>query len=553
MKTNRLKKKVFFVLLALFCVAQMEAQWITVTTPSATQLKQQLLDDNVVLSDVVNLKIVTSGTTDIEAADFATMRNDLPNLKQLDLSGAKLRSNQIPANAFYVDGTPNTTLESVVFPESLAVIESRAFRGCTKLGPVVDLSGTNIQNIKGEAFWGTSSMTTILLNNTLTELGGSVFRGGSAIERLDLSETGVSVLSGNMFEGATSLSEVLLPSTLEEIGGNVFYGCTSFSSLVIPASVTVLADNIFNNTSPFTSITVVEDEVNYPNPSYFTISDAALFSNDDKRLIFYASGSSVTQIKIPEGILSIAGGIFKNNSTITEIDLPSTLTSIDGGAIATSSSFTKLICRAPVPPICALGDPEGVFWNTPRGIPVFVPNGTIALYEKNVAGWTYFDVGAYVDNMMYKVTVDVTNGTTSLPYAIVGETVEITAPPTGGGKYLSGWISDPVGAVTFDSSTPETSFTMTGQNVTVTPVYDGTTVGLEESKVVSISIYPNPTVDVIYVKGLDANVGYKIVDVMGRVLLSDSNYNGESINVASLPAGVYLLQSANAVVKFIKK
>ena len=91
-------------------------------------------------------------------------------------------------------------------------------------------------------------------------------------------------------------------------------------------------------------------------------------------------------------------------------------------------------------------------------------------------------------------------------------------------------------------------------NNTLTANFSAQTVGLGSYEADNIlQVYPNPAIDVIHVKGIGTNGGYKIIDLMGKTRQSNSSYNGESIHVASLPAGVYFLQSANAVVKFIKE
>ena len=68
-----------------------------------------------------NIKIITMDGVELGSEDI----KELQNYVELDLSGASLVDNRIPANAFY----GNLVLKKIVFPESLKAIGASAFRG----------------------------------------------------------------------------------------------------------------------------------------------------------------------------------------------------------------------------------------------------------------------------------------------------------------------------------------------------------------------------------------------------------------------------------------
>lgn len=72
----------------------------------------------------------------------------------------------------------------------------------------------------------------------------------------------------------------------------------------------------------------------------------------------------------------------------------------------------------------------------------------------------------------------------------------------------------------------------------------------------SITIYPNPADQVIYIKNLQGARSYKIFDSLGRIILQNV-LNGGHINVSSLTSGNYILQlttdRGSQILKFIKK
>ncbi len=71
----------------------------------------------------------------------------------------------------------------------------------------------------------------------------------------------------------------------------------------------------------------------------------------------------------------------------------------------------------------------------------------------------------------------------------------------------------------------------------------------------AVAVYPNPTADVLYIKGVDANAkpGVYTVDGKAIALPATATADGLQLNTASLAAGVYYISVNNQYVKFIKK
>ena len=70
----------------------------------------------------------------------------------------------------------------------------------------------------------------------------------------------------------------------------------------------------------------------------------------------------------------------------------------------------------------------------------------------------------------------------------------------------------------------------------------------------SISVYPNPTADMLIVEGVNTKEEIGIYSLNGTKVLSVLSQEGtNTINVSGLPDGVYLLKSANETFKLIKE
>lgn len=65
----------------------------------------------------------------------------------------------------------------------------------------------------------------------------------------------------------------------------------------------------------------------------------------------------------------------------------------------------------------------------------------------------------------------------------------------------------------------------------------------------SIVVYPNPTQDVLYIQGIEAQI-LRIFNMKGNMLQTTE---GTQVSVSHLPTGTYLLQIGTQVVRFIKQ
>ena len=66
----------------------------------------------------------------------------------------------------------------------------------------------------------------------------------------------------------------------------------------------------------------------------------------------------------------------------------------------------------------------------------------------------------------------------------------------------------------------------------------------------TVSVFPNPVEDIIYVDGIDKDAEIIVMDLAGKQLMQAK---ARQINVSSLQTGSYLLKVNNKIVKFLKK
>ena len=72
---------------------------------------------------------------------------------------------------------------------------------------------------------------------------------------LDLSGSTITCIDGEAFQSCYGLTGVIIPNTVTEIKGSAFNRCYSLSSVIIPGSVAILGDWAFGNNENLSSVT----------------------------------------------------------------------------------------------------------------------------------------------------------------------------------------------------------------------------------------------------------------------------------------------------------
>ena len=233
-------------------------------------------------------RLIIAGT--IDARDFKTMRDVMPGLKEIDISGATIAAysgtegtypddndypeNTIPDYAFNnsISGLGKTSLTNIIFPTSATEIGFGAFIQCTGLTSVtlpasfvkigassfsectglIDFTFPSSVTTIGEyAFENCSNLNSIFLPSTLTSIGNGVFFYCINLSSVVIPSS-VSIIGNYAFYNCGSLGEITIPGTA--IGNYAFYECSNLSSVVIQSSVTFIGSAAFSGCTDLTSI-----------------------------------------------------------------------------------------------------------------------------------------------------------------------------------------------------------------------------------------------------------------------------------------------------------
>ncbi|MBR7117154.1 MAG: leucine-rich repeat domain-containing protein [Clostridia bacterium] len=167
----------------------------------------------------------------------------------------------------------NTSITTVILPDTVKTIGNRAFKGCTMLESIG--FGNQLTSIGSLAF-ANSGLKNVVIPDTVQAIGNAAFRDMTALESITLPFIGGSRTTSNpyigyifgaisyaanesylpitlkrvilsdsctlvpaySFFGAKNLEEVVIGSGVKEIGISAFQDCTSLIGLYIPKNVT---------------------------------------------------------------------------------------------------------------------------------------------------------------------------------------------------------------------------------------------------------------------------------------------------------------------------
>ncbi len=179
---------------------------------------------------------------------------------------------EIADNAF----KDETTLKTMVLPNSIVRIGNNAFSGCTNLTSITfaDVSEekvayaventdktvkSNLSIIGDNAFEGCNSLRSFTIPSGVTSIGQRAF-ANCGLQSVTVPDMTIEI-KGSAFEGCTSLKEVVLGEKVKTIGKKAFAN-TVIKTINIPASVEIIEEEAFANCTRLSSIQISDNARN---------------------------------------------------------------------------------------------------------------------------------------------------------------------------------------------------------------------------------------------------------------------------------------------------
>ena len=227
-----------------------------------------------------------------------------------------------------------------------------------------------------------SSLTEIVIPESVTYIGSGAFKNCSDLTRVKLPSSTTTILT-DTFAGCGSLSEINIPSGLISIGSYAFECCHNLPNIVLPATVTEIGSSAFSSCD-FTTFSIPQGVTSI---EYGTFYDCRYLSS----------------ISIPDSVEYIDVHAFYNCVALTSVIIPGNVTSIGDSAFQNCAGLSYITVHAVEPPVVETGEDAYLFSGADNCL-IYVPSESLNAY-KTAPVWSN-----YASRICDHVYVDMGNG-----------------------------------------------------------------------------------------------------------------------------------------------
>jgi hypothetical protein len=226
---------------------------------------------------------------------------------------------------------------------TLSVVRGETlYSGALVLPTKVTIEGSDYTIIKiGEqAFMGCPDLISIIMPESVTEIGAQAFENDYQLETIVFSDNTI-IIQENAFYGCKKLTKVTLPPLLSAIAPNTFKNCTELEEIMIPKSVKRIENNNYGNDNPFGGCTklrkiVLEDLQTWLNISYSGGCQAF------ESYHLFVGEQEIKDLIIPDGISTIGNYAFQSCTGLESITITENVKSIGRSAFKNCGKIKKL-------------------------------------------------------------------------------------------------------------------------------------------------------------------------------------------------------------------
>lgn len=192
----------------------------------------------------------------------------------------------------------------------------------------------------------------VTINSATKIICDNCFAGDSTITEICIPE-GVTHLGSFAFARCSSLTKITLPDSLESIGRSAFVGCKSLEEIIIGRNLRAIGANAFAHCSSLNKLISNSLHYKYENKCLIdTDIKTLLFHNGNNNVVLSSEivafdrcvfmNSDITSIILPNSIIDIPEGAFKNCKHLKEIIIPTSVKTIGTNAF---TGCTNLTCK----------------------------------------------------------------------------------------------------------------------------------------------------------------------------------------------------------------
>lgn len=217
--------------------------------------------------------------------------------------------------------TNNESITSVVFPDTIEIIDSDAFRGCINLGNVT--IPETIKKISADSFEGTPWFEKQCAQNDIVIIGNVLLRAVNVSGDYTVPDN-IDYIADWAFDECEEITSVTIPDNVTGIGAGAFSQCYRLTSVTLPSSITKLEYAVFGYCYQLDNVVI---------PDSVTDIDSDAFSGCD----------ALKNLTIPETVTYIGKSAFEDTIWLAEKQAENPLVVVNGiliDGMTASGDFT---------------------------------------------------------------------------------------------------------------------------------------------------------------------------------------------------------------------
>lgn len=236
-----------------------------------------------------------------------------------------------------------TNLKEVNLPDNISVIPDYAFEKCTLLEKI-NIPQSLVQ-IRNDAF-AESGIKEFIAPDSFKEIWGYAFKDCKNLEKVDLNKT--TSIGDMSFENCTKLSSIVLPNTLVELGTHVFSGCTLLNNIKMPSNPIEITNTFIYRSGYYNDAKNWENGILYVD-NYLITTNNDLLNQQSINVkegtiviainAFTNNGKNLKSIVLPEGLKIIGSSAFSSLYSLSQINIPSSVISIGNNAFGSTDLY----------------------------------------------------------------------------------------------------------------------------------------------------------------------------------------------------------------------
>ena len=216
--------------------------------------KEVTLMDFIEYTETVEIKVQAVGVS-FNPSDYAVVEWKYVNVEGTPGLAYSLSGDRIYAYCMGLGDAVETDITIASSYEGVPVIriDSSVFSGCSSLTSIV--IPDSVISIGNYTFSGCSSLTSIVIPDSVISIGDSAFRNCSSLTSIEIPD-GVTSIGSSVFYYCSSLTSIEIPDGVTSIGQYAFKDCDNLTSVVIPDSVTSIGNYAFSSCGNLTSVVI---------------------------------------------------------------------------------------------------------------------------------------------------------------------------------------------------------------------------------------------------------------------------------------------------------